>query len=112
MEDRASSSAVVESSLRVCEMYCRVGVMHKGDRALERAAVCGVRFKSERVRRVRDELGEKTVAEEFDERTGGRVGEITRGCVGDVTSEVSTVYEAREIGGRRRGGGEKDAIGG
>ena len=41
MEDRASSSAVVESSLRVCEMYCGVGVMHEAlRRARPRATVC------------------------------------------------------------------------
>lgn len=41
MEDRASSAAVVESSLRVCEMYCGVGVMHEAlRRARPRATVC------------------------------------------------------------------------
>ena len=41
MEGRASSSSVVESSLRVCEMYCGVGVMHEAlRRARPRATVC------------------------------------------------------------------------
>ena len=71
-----------------------------------------VRRESERVRRVRDELWDATVAEELGERGDGDAGEDEGGGVGDVAA-VSTVHaRGVKVGRRRWARGELHAVGG